>query len=148
MSDDLDAGAQDIHTEPASESSDPSPEASLAKDIEMADMAYGLSEGNPIAIVEFAAAVTKAVLDPHGREVMQHLGEYGGTLPPGGAPGSSSDGSSDHQPAEQQASDVIELDDLPGSPDHPIELDSPLGSRDNPIELDAPEGSPSNPIEL
>jgi hypothetical protein len=43
--------------------------------------------------VELAAEGLQAVMDPHGEEVQQRLGEHGGTLPDGGLPPNQEGGS-------------------------------------------------------
>ena len=76
----------DIHTS----SADPSPDgwtgADTAQAIGDVSTGIGIVTGDPVAIAELGAETIEATMGPHGAEVEQRLGQYGGTLPEGGTP--------------------------------------------------------------
>ena len=78
----------DIHTSTSDPAAGGWTGADTAQVVHDVGMGAGILDADPMAIAELAAQGTQAVMDPHGQEVEKRLGEYGGTLPDGGLPGS------------------------------------------------------------
>jgi hypothetical protein len=82
----------DIHTSSAAPVADGWTGSDTAQVISDVSTGIGLVHGDPVAVAELGAQTIEATMGPHGAEVEQHLGQYGGTLPDGGTPDPAAEG--------------------------------------------------------